>query len=60
MRLRDVFETTSNNAVYKKAMKKLLDREGVVCSECPYHKGGNASKDLRSWKKHRSQQYKVK
>ena len=44
---REVKETT-NNAVYKKAIKLLRDHQKKIsCGRCPYHKGENGGRRRR-------------
>jgi hypothetical protein len=42
----------SNKTVVKKELKKFLANNKEVCAFCGWHKGENASKKQKSWKKH--------
>jgi len=53
-------DTTDNQGVYKRARKRQLENEAKIdCSYCHYHRGENAEKYQRSWKKLRKTQYKT-
>lgn len=59
----DEYRYTSNNKVYNKARKKVLENTGKIsCSFCPYNKGENSNHRFRGprcWKDQRKTQYKV-
>ena len=59
-KFKNEMDTTDNQGVYKRARKRQLENEAKIdCSYCHYHRGENAEKYQRSWKKLRKTQYKT-
>jgi hypothetical protein len=59
MRFKEEMDITDNPIVYKRARKRYLEGVGLInCCFCHYHRGENASRKQKSWKKLRKIKYK--
>ena len=50
--------TTDSNRVYKRAHKSYVAQKYGKCAYCGWHRGENAGRKQRSWKKFRRTQYR--
>ena len=59
MRAKEIYETTNNRSVLKKAYKLMLARTKAICDRCPFHRGDNSGKrkGKRNWKRFRKTQW---
>jgi hypothetical protein len=63
MKIKKLYDTTSNRSVHNKAYKLLITRAERICNFCPYHAGENAfrkRKDKKNWKRERKTQWKAR
>jgi hypothetical protein len=63
MKVKEIYATTDNCSVLKKAYRELISQREGLCGRCPYHGGENAyrkRKDRRCWKRYRKTQWRYK
>jgi hypothetical protein len=61
MKIKEIYKTTDNRSVLKKAYREFIAREERICGICGYHRGENADRkrrDRRNWKRYRKAQWK--